>query len=32
MFWPLFKAIAQGQQLDWCAEAYNLKVVILIYS
>ena len=32
MFWLLLKAVAQEQQLDWCAEAYNLKVVIVVYS
>lgn len=30
IFCTFFNAIAQEQQLDWCAEAYNLKVIILV--
>lgn len=30
IFCTFFNAIAQEQQLDWCAEAYNLKAIILV--
>ena len=30
MFLSLFNAIALDKQLDWCTEAYNCDVVILV--